>query len=346
MDQVALASNNDRKELFEQTAVKMGLNPVLLEKDFWVCWILEKVYSLDDQPPLIFKGGTSLSKGYGLIQRFSEDVDLAFDRTFFGEAPDLAQLNKMSGKNREEYIKRLSSQCTGHIADNFHPALSATVSKTLTEPFELTISKDDSQAILFKFPPSLSPDEYGAAAYIAPSVLLELGSRSDHLPSEVRTIRPYAADHFPEAFTNPGVDVPTLAATRTFFEKATLLHQNANRPDFQPRHAERHSRHYHDLFMLNNSPTKKEALKDIGLLKRVAEHKHAFFRSGWTKYPESATGNLKLIPEPSIVEMLGKDYDKMNQMLFGEIPAFETIMADLSRLEKEINALALKKNAG
>jgi len=158
------------------------------------------------------------------------------------------------------------------------------------------------------------------------------------VPNEQKQVRSYAAEKYPEYFKIFATDVRTVSAERTFWEKATILHQEANRPADKPIPS-RHSRHYYDLYQLSRMDIGKKAIEQIDLLADVAQFKIKFFRSGWAKYSEAKPGTLKLLPPDSRIDGLKKDYDSMQAMLFGSIPGFDEIIPGLEALEKEINGL-------
>lgn len=338
MDRVAALPANDRAELFRETAARMGLGPVPIEKDFWVCWAVAHVFACDG-PPLIFKGGTSLSKAYGLIDRFSEDIDLAFDRRAFGFTGDRDPLNAASGKAAQRLIKELVARCVDHIASDFVPALEQRFGAVLQDDWSLKIDSDEAKIVHFRYPASLSTDDYGATSYVQPQVLLELGARSDQSPSETKSVASYAAQEFPDQFRHLDTETRVLDVRRTFWEKATLVHVLYNRPNPDETSTLRKSRHYYDMFQLARSPIRASALADRDLLRRVVRHKSVFFRSAWAGYGDAATGGLHLAPHETLANLLRKDYAKMQDMFFTSPPPFEDILTELTALETEINAL-------
>jgi hypothetical protein len=338
MDGVVQLPDQERADLFRETAARKGLGPVPIEKDFWVCWILKHLFTLKDQPPLIFKGGTSLSKGYGLIERFSEDIDLAFDRAALGFTGERDPEKATSGKASQRLIKKLQETCIDRIKTDLVPSLQARFESIPSGEWTLEIDHLDGQEIRFRYPASLEEDEYGAASYVSQHVLLEVGARSDHSPAEKRIIQPYAAEEFPDQFENPTCEANTLAARRTFWEKVTLLHALHNRPNLEKRHTARQSRHYYDLYMLARSSIRVTALQDLNLLRRVADHKTIFFRSGWAGYADAANGNLRMVPHEVLEEFLRRDYDRMSDMFFDTPPSFDDILAEASGLETDVNS--------
>ncbi len=200
-----------------------------MEKDFWVCWVLRELFSVQEfGPHLTFKGGTSLSKGWKLIQRFSEDIDVVIDRAFLGFGGELSPEHAPSNKQRERRLEDLRAACQRHIRDVLTPALTERLRKRLGNEswqLELDPSDPDNQALLFKYPSAAA----ATGAYIRPVVKIEFGARSDTDPSETPTIQPYLAEALPELFNSAAFQVRTLAPERTFWEKASLLHEETRK---------------------------------------------------------------------------------------------------------------------
>jgi len=339
MDRFVRLSDDERQRYFVQTAERMGLGPQIIEKDFWVCWTLRELFSLPGiGSMLIFKGGTSLSKAYRLIERFSEDVDVSMDRAGLGfgdEASDPEAV--ISGKERRRRIDRLKEACQQKIVDELRPMMIKTVETALgdAQGWSLTVDEDDPdrQTLLYAYPSSL-PETTGA--YIRPAVKIELGARSDHWPSNQVRIAPYVAEQFPAAFETTDFVVKVLAAERTFWEKATLLHAEYHRPPDKEIPL-RLSRHYYDTFRLILSGISEKATARSGLLQRVVEHKKVFFPSGWAHYDEAIQGSLRLTPHPGRIRQLEEDYDKMREMFFAEQPVFADVLRILEEWETHFN---------
>jgi len=234
MDKVALLPARDRAALFGETGAARGVADTIIEKDFWVCWTLRRLFAQpDDAPTLVFKGGTSLSKAYNAIRRFSEDIDLSFDRADLGYTGDRdPEKEGQTGKRAGQLIKDLVRDVEAHIAEKLLPSLRASIVQQLGKPkngeWSLEIDGADAQTVNFHYPTALAAAEYESMGYITPRVKLELGARGDPWPTEQRVIRPYAADDFPDFFENPDSTVVVLSARRTFWEKATALHAEAS----------------------------------------------------------------------------------------------------------------------
>jgi len=175
-----------------------------------------------------------------------------------------------------------------------------------------------------------------SAGYIRPQVRLEIGPLASWVPSSSRTIRSYAAEAFPRAFADPLCAVVAIDAERTFWEKATILHQEAHRAVAIPA---RYSRHYYDLYRLANSPIKSSALSNLALLADVVAFKERFYYSSWARYDLARPGSFRLLPPPSQTSALARDYRAMRDMFYRDPPEFAAILEGLAALESEINDL-------
>lgn len=249
MTELHLLTVTERGEFFEAAAEELGIPFEIIEKDFWVVWTLERLFSLTDlKDHLTFKGGTSLSKVYSVIERFSEDIDLSIEKEFFGYGNDNNPENAASKKKQRAALDSLSVACSQYIHNQLILTLGIAISEKLqiSEGWHLEIDTDDSdgQTLQFKYPSTT--DNNG---YIRPSVKIELGARSEHWPVSKHIIQSYTKDALKEKVTEPEVWVKVLDAKRTFWEKATILHQYAHLPQEKKLPA-RISRHYYDFFCL------------------------------------------------------------------------------------------------
>jgi nucleotidyltransferase AbiEii toxin of type IV toxin-antitoxin system len=339
VDAFARLPAEERADYFRETASRMGLGaPLIVEKDFWVCWTLLHVFSLEGQPRIVFKGGTSLSKCYGAIQRFSEDIDLAFHREDLGAVGDSDPARAPGRKARERLLDGLEQRRATLVAGGFREALLGRFEATIEAGgWGLEVDTSDPQTLLFRYPLSLSDGEYGGLAYVTPTVRLELGARSDHEPAEDRVVRPYLAEEFPDAIASPDCPDRVLTAERTFWEKATLLHAEAHRSEPARSSAERRSRHYYDVVMLWRCGVGRRALTRLELLAVVAEHKRVYFASTAAHYETARAGSLRLVPEGEVLAGLRRDYAQMDELLFGEPPTFDELVDELRAIEKAIN---------
>jgi len=340
LDDVARFPVRDRADLFNEAAARRGVAPAIIEKDFWVCWTLKRLFSLPgDNPSLVFKGGTSLSKIYQAIKRFSEDIDLSFDRRDLGYVDDRDPQSAPSGKKREKLIEDLVGTVTRHIQEVLTPRLSAVITAELSNiegGWQLAKDDADPQTLVFRYPGSFDGAKYSDLMYVNPVVRLELGARGDAWPTERRAIIAYAAEEFPDVFSAPTCEVVVLGAERTFWEKATLLHSEYHRPAGPTK--DRLSRHYYDLVLLADTEVGQRALEDIEMLEKVRRHKEVFFHSAWSHYETAKPGTLRLVPPDARLTEFATDYAKMASMIFGTAPRFETLIKRLREFERQINA--------
>ncbi|MCD6175799.1 MAG: nucleotidyl transferase AbiEii/AbiGii toxin family protein [Planctomycetes bacterium] len=335
MDKVAKSSISDRKDLFNETAARMELNPVIIEKDFWVCWMLKQLFTIKElDGMLVFKGGTSLSKCFNLIHRFSEDIDIAVDFEELGfigmKDPRRAGL---SNTRRAVLLKEMLTACQEYIARELAPILTARIKDVLgAKDWKLLINTNDSNIVEFEYPTSIK----AKLDYIRPRVILELGTHAEPVPNEDYDVMPFAAEHFPQLFIEPACSVSTVVARRTFWEKATILHAEYHRPlvKLMPL---RYSRHYADVAVMSQAQVVDEALADIELLNSVTIHKDLFYHSGWAQYNLARPGSFYLMPRGERLSAIGRDYREMSAMFFSEPPEFESILEQLLELEKRIN---------
>lgn len=234
--------------LAEQAEVLHGLAPVLgrraeiLEKDIWLCQALGALFALPVCKPMAFKGGTSLSKVYQAIERFSEDIDVTIDyRSLVPNVPELATL---SNTQRKKLSDTLKVALIDHVTQELVPALRDALTQQLPgAEISLEVSEDAEKLWLF-YPSAVENTD----AYLRPSVLIEFGGRNATLPQDTLTIVPDAAPHVP-GLVFPKAQVAVLSPLRTFWEKATLIHVECHRPDLRVS-AERLSRHWYDLARL------------------------------------------------------------------------------------------------
>lgn len=326
----------DLRRFFQEAGAQRGIAPHIVEKDFWVCWLLRLVFSDPELGGhLVFKGGTSLSKVFGLIQRFSEDIDLSVDPTWLGfdgaERPDKAPSNSQFNRR----IRSLEDSCIAAVRDRFMPTLDRHIAANLPGHPEAALRFEVDEAthspvLLFAYP------HEGSTGSLRPEVKLEFGSLYDQRPVGSHTIRPLAAEVFPALFREPTCTVVALEAERTFWEKATLLHAECHRP---PGNATRTgiSRHFYDLVMMARHETGQRAVRNLDLLAEVREHKKTYFRSAWAHYDSAKPGSFRLVPDPDRIGAIRQDYRRMEDMFMVLPPPFETILAELKALERSIN---------
>lgn len=342
MDAFLRMASDERRLACLKVAETKRLQAASVDKDFWVCWVLRELFSLPNLGGrMTFKGGTSLSKAWGLIERFSEDVDLVVDKHTLGFAGDTGPEQAASRKQRKRRLDDLMGACRGWVQEELKPALEQSIAQRFgtREGWQLEVDPDadDGQCLLFRYPSAFPAAEAG---YVRPVVKIELGARSDTWPSESRRVTPYVAEVLPGAVPDATFPVSALVAERTFWEKAMLLHEETFRPKDKPR-KERMARHYYDVWCLITRGVAERAAADRALFDRVAAHREIFFRLGWVDYTTLRPGSLRLTPPPDHRAAWEQDYAEMAEaMFYGVRPEFDEILRVVGEFERRFNASA------
>jgi len=342
VNSVAVLDVGEQEALFRQTAARKRILPVIAEKDFWVCWTLHRIFAIEDIPRLVFKGGTSLSKAYSVIERFSEDIDVTIVHDDLDIPARVDPCSEgLSNKKRKGAVDAIVNASTVFIQEQLLPLIQQDFSILDEREWRAWIlegDNEDGQTIMFQYPPALELEDYSASPYSPPIVRIEFGARGGSEPASLASIQPYAADYFPDFFSAPSTEISTLAAERTFWEKATFLHsENRRTPPPTGKQWLEKSRHCYDIVMLARKGIAESAQEDRSVLKAVADSKTIFWRRGWDDYQEAVTGGLRLVPRGPFGDALARDYPRMQHMIFGEAPSWEEITGELARLEAEIN---------
>lgn len=328
----------DRKDVFEAAAGRLGTNAQSIEKDLWVCRVLDALFKgLASEPALYFKGGTSLSKGYGLIKRFSEDIDIVISRAGLGITGNDDPLTPgLSGKKRNAAIDAVKQRCSEHVLGR----MKADLEKLLPDcKFEADDDDPDKSSLRVKYPSLLEAD-----AYLKPWVKIECGARGAPEPEVKKAVAPYIQTDLGDKFQLTTSDVTLIAAERTFWEKALILHGifcKYRDSKTVPGDNNLISRHYYDLAMMRERPEGTAALSDMALMEKVREYKLLLFKSNKEKLEEAKPGSLRLSPQDEIKTALAKDYEAMKGMMFGDAPDFDWVLGEIAKLEDAINKPAL-----
>ncbi len=332
-------SPTERGLYLQQAALNRGMQPSIMEKDFWVCWLLGVLFSHPEfKDILVFKGGTSLSKVFNVIQRFSEDIDLSLAPSFLkiNEA-DVESAN--SRTKREQWMQRLEELCTKEVRERMQPEIESVVQKVLgPRPnaeswIEFVIdATTHSPMLLFHYPTT----ETQGFSYLRRVVKMEFGSLTDQRPIGHHSIKPWIAEEMSEIFQDWHCDVVVLEMARTFWEKATILHAEYYRTAVE-RIPERFARHYADMAGLAPHPGMSNALAKDKLRERVVEWKSRFFARSWARYDLARPGTFRLVPPSSRITELQKDYVSMREMYLVDPMSFSGVIEILSELEKKIN---------
>jgi hypothetical protein len=323
----------ERRLYIEQAAVRRNVSPVIMEKDFWVCWLLGILFKSEFAGQLVFKGGTSLSKVFGIIERLSEDLDLSLSPEFL-KLPDAGTSRNRASK----WMKKAEAACGDAVQNLIKPTMEAAVSGALGKSeqgwFEfLKDATTNSPVLLFHYPSS----QPAGFDYLKRSVKLEFGSLTDQQPIGRHPIKPWIADVLPHAFPEWQCDVVALELERSFWEKVTILHTEYHRPAEKPM-PDRFSRHYADTAALARHPTAGRAIDQHDLRDRVVAWKGQFFGSSWANYDQAKPGTFRLVPPPERLPALKRDYQAMRGMYLSDPASFDDILAALAALEQRINA--------
>jgi hypothetical protein len=339
MSALATLPAAERREIFEEVQVRAGTSAVTLEKDFWVVWLLERIFRRADLGgQAVFKGGTSLSKVFHAIARFSEDIDLGISPASLGY--DESELEKASKNAWNTRLRPgLEAACAKQVESHWLPVLAKEVTATLGTQEDgrqwLRYHLDTtsrSPVIFFDYPRALK----SGLPYIDPSVKIEFGSLADQRPTGRHAIQAMVTSFVPGVFEDVGAEVVALELERTFWEKATILHAEFHRPTdrIQP---PKYARHYADFATLWKHPAGAEAAKRLDLWERVRRHKSRFFASAWANYATAIPGSLRLTAPAERLATLEPDYAAMQPMFLAERLTFAEILATLREAEQSLN---------
>lgn len=333
MQKVALLNKEDKIVLFTNTGTKRSMHPSIIEKDFWVCYILDYLFHRSPwKEAFIFKGGTSLSKAYHVIKRFSEDIDLILDWRLVNDLKSDPWEDR-SKTQQDKFNKHINHEAAVFLAEKFVPIMKQDLEYELKCEINIMIDPEDEQTVNFAYP-QIFPDQY-----LRPEIRLEIGPLAEWLPHHEQRIKPYVADEYSHIFEKTETTVQTVDAERTFWEKTTILHKVANRDISKP-FPRRYARHYYDLYCMYLSEIKTRAFEQKGLLERDVMFKKKFYYSGTAGYETAKIGTLQLLPKEEDMQALENDYSQMKEMFFGEVPEFEKIIEVISALQNEINGLS------
>ena len=340
------ADARDRRDVFLGAAARLGTPEQNIEKDFWVCWTLDALFNglAAGSPRLLFKGGTSLSKAYGLISRFSEDIDVTVYRDDLGHAVSPVELEGLSRKKREVKLDAIKDACRDYIRNSLYRELGGLVQNALRETgidddvsgVALDGEDPDGQSLLFWYPSVTA----GADSYIRPAVKIESGAKSAYEPHRALSILPYIAADVPRiSFDVAGIT--TVIAERTFWDKVVILH--GVRSWFNKRgvlryQGQRVSRHYYDVHRMLRSRTMADAIRDRALAGDCVRHARMFFGSPDLGLDTAVHGTFTLMPSEGMTANPRRDYDRMAGMIIGTVPRFDAVMRSIQELENQVNA--------
>jgi Nucleotidyl transferase AbiEii toxin, Type IV TA system len=343
---IIAAKESERRDLFLTASARIGTTIQNIEKDFWVCWTLDSLFHRlkPGGPRLLFKGGTSLSKGYNLISRFSEDIDITVFRDDLGESMPIEDLEQLSNNKRKDRLQAIKSACQNYIDGTLRIELSKIAQETMEsakqDPAKLTIVLDpedqDKQSLLINYP---SVDE--TTGYLSPSVKIESGAKSALDPNEKLKIAPYLSPEIPDGGALEVTEVTTIEPQRTFLDKILILHGLVHyfEAKGELRGNGRMSRHYYDVHQLLNAPIGQKICSETTLVDDCIRHARMFFHRNNTGLELAKRGNFCLSPVPAMIDPLRRDYEAMQTMVFGKVPEFETILESVARAQQQLNSI-------
>lgn len=323
-------SDESRRKIFTETGADRGLMPFAIEKDWWGVHTIALIYKMECAGSLVFKGGTSLSKGWSLIQRFSEDIDLALGREYLG----------FKGELEIAEIRRLRRRSFEYLTETFAPELQQ---KFLEYGFKDIIVKprevpnhDQDPVIIEIYYPKLTEKD----TYLKPGVLVEIGSRSLMEPSTNRTFATMVVVRYPEQpFSDKPITVPVVNPERTFLEKIFLLHEELQRPDKKKR-IDGLSRHLYDIEVLNNTEFADKAFEKPDLYHIIVEHRRKFNRISGVNFDHHSPDKIAFIPPDAHISGWEADYNLMREsMIYGDTLPFIKLIEKLKTLQTRINKL-------
>ena len=334
-------TDEEKRYIFESASKRLNTAPNHMEKDLWVCFVLDALYNglPEEHPKLLFKGGTSLSKAFALVQRFSEDVDIVVYREDLGfkEERDPTLALSLSNKKRKALFEELRSACSDYILEDMKKDLTILIDeiaqgcRVFPDP-----SDQDGQTLLVEYPSIYTTEE---SSYVVPRVKIEAGARSALGPNLICTIAPYIADELPD-WSLEVENITVISPERTYLDKLLILHgvhcgyRDSGR---LPREKQRISRHYYDVAKITGTDVGRSALSDTNLLDEVRAHNTLAFRQAWKKLEEAVPGSVRLVPQEEPRRIIEQDYEHMQEMLFGDAHDFEWIMEQLEYAEATIN---------
>lgn len=324
-------TDEQKLQVLEQVENSIGLPAFVVEKDWWVCIILKAVFRSKYSDSIIFKGGTSLSKAYNLIDRFSEDIDLIIDRHLLG-------FDQLASKSQ---IKKLRRASGGFIINEFREELINQLNQLGIDEklYEIRYNEhiDDTSDpnTLEIYYQSVVPTDN---AYIQQRVLLEMGARSLTEPFETKSVISFLDHHYKDLdFTEPSLDVQVVIPTRTFIEKVLLLHEEFSKPADKIR-ADRLTRHLYDLDKIMSAEFGEMAIADHELFDTIVQHRKTVTPLRGMDYSNHRKGKLKILPLDTIIEKWGADYRIMQEhMIIGESLNWEQLLDRIKEIEERFN---------
>ena len=327
-------SSEEKQTIFAQIGNKLNIHPAAVEKDWWVVQTLAMIQELDVAPHIVFKGGTSLSKAWNIIERFSEDIDLALDKQFLciDECKTVKQ------------VKKLRSVTRKYINETFIPELQDKFSNAGYTDVKVELNEEEGK--------NLEPVQISVfynsctekSSYTTPQVKIEIGSRSLREPFTNRVFSSLVGDHYPDKpFADAPITVPTVNPERTLLEKLFLLHEEFQKPAEEIR-IKRLSRHLYDVEKLMQTEFIDVALENKVLYNEIIQHRSIYTKIATVDYNLHQPKTLNPIPPDKILGDWEKDYKFMQEaMIYGESLPFEKLIDRIKELKQRINGITWSK---
>lgn len=324
---------DERKlQVLEQVENAIGLPAFVVEKDWWVCIILKAVFQSRYANSIIFKGGTSLSKAYNLIDRFSEDIDLVIDRHLLG-------FDQLESKSQ---IKKLRKASGGFIINEFREELVSQLDQLGIDRklYEIRYNDhiddtSDPNTLEIHYQTVVPTDNF----YIQQRVLLEMGARSLTEPFETKSVISFLDHHYKDLdFTQPCFDVQVVIPTRTFIEKVLLLHEEFSKPVDKIR-TDRLTRHFYDLDKIMSAEYGEMAIADDELFETIVQHRKTVTPLRGMDYSNHVKGKLSIIPPDDITVKWEADYKMMQEnMIIGESLKWDELLGRIKEIGGRFNS--------
>lgn len=322
--------SDEQKSMFvAQTSERVGLPPQAVEKDWWVTMTLKALFESSCRDFITFKGGTSLSKGWHVIERFSEDIDIAIDKSFWRIAGD--------NKSQRDRIRKLSR---AYIEQRLVAEMQALLEGYGTSDFELrAVPAQDSDAdptlVLLPY-----RSIYANIEYVESQIRIEFSCRSMKEPRERIEIRPLIAEAYPDVFGELVFPIYAVVPSRTFLEKAFLLHEEFQKEN--PR-VERMTRHLYDLERLMDTDFGKAALADPKMYVEIVRHRSIFNTIRGVDYRTHHPSRIDFIPPEKLAEVWRRDYERMQEyFIYGDSLPYDRLIARMAELRDRFRKVVME----
>lgn len=332
-------SRQDRLDIFNEVEAEKHIIGQAIEKDWWVCIILKVLFSSQYSNFIVFKGGTSLSKGWHLIERFSEDIDIAIHRGYLGYGDNTISKTQISDKLRRASCTFVRVMLKNAISEGL-TALGVPKNQFNVSTEESSITTVDPEKIYVEYE-SAYEDSFNE--YIRPRVIIEAGARSIYEPVIIKPVKSFVAEVFPnQSFTDPSIAARLTPAERTFLEKAFLLHEEFHKPIEQIR-SDRMSRHLYDLERMMDTQV-SEVVSNISLYNEIIEHRRKFIGLRGFNYETLRHESINFTPPANITDAWEKDYQAMQEsIIYGKSLPYEKLIERITRLNQTFRKYSTPK---